>query len=462
MPIYSKLYSKDVASIDLINSLITFSGNLHLSQDELNNIYNFYHLDNISKDNYESFKVSGKIDVLTTLIHEATHFIDMTLSTWGGFLTFVKFGALERKLELEKNPADSHAIAAYENSCQRFEIGFKQIEFIHEKYSECYQSNNENLENSIFQHFITYEDDFGPLVYFRSVFDNQKLDTVLSMLAVLEANAVCTEILAKYSIINKINDEVYKKIELITVDKEYKKEVLNPLYMEYNIYLVLLMKIFDGFSIFKIAKLCKLLVNYILNLMPNQVSYFSEYLFNEGEKRLEKISLKKEMQRGEASYYLLLRIIIKIDECINSGMYDVSFFEDISEVNIHQFMSDVFETDFQKESDFIFYQFLRDNDAALENIMKNKDFISLLDDLVFNQKIYNYSFNNVEKILDFRLPNFYIEDTLEEMSFLNKFSVKSDDLMDGVFKNLYDLQRKIYNFEVRDHIALAYLQHEFF
>jgi len=461
MPIYSKLYSKDVASIDLINGLITFSGNLHLSQEELNNIYNFYHLDNISKDNYEDFKVSGKIDVLTTLIHEVTHFIDITLSTWGGYLTFEKFGALEHKLELEKKPADSHTIAAYENSCQRFEIRFKQIEYIHEKYSERCQSDNENLENGIFQHFITYEYDFGPLVYFRSVFDNQKLDTVLSMLAILEANAVCTEILAKHSIINKINDEVYKKIELITVDKEYKKGILNPLYIEYNIYLVLLMKIFDGFSVFEIAKLCKFLINYILNLMPNQVSYFSEFLFNKGEKKLEKISLKREMQRGEASYYLLLRIIIKIDECINSGIYDVNFFKDISEVNIHQFMNNVFDADFKKESDFIFYQFLRDN-ADLGNIMKNNDFINLLDDLVFNQKIYNYDFNNIEKILDFRLPNFYVEDTLEEMSFPNKFSVKSDDLMGGIFKSLYDLQRKVYNFEVRDHIALAYLKYESF
>lgn len=83
--------------------------------------------------------------------------------------------------------------------------------------------------------------------------------------------------------------------------------------MEYNIYMVLLMKIFDSFNIFQIAKICKLLINYILNLMPNQVSYFSEFLFEENEKKLEKISLRKEMQRGEASYYLMLRIIIKID-----------------------------------------------------------------------------------------------------------------------------------------------------
>jgi hypothetical protein len=460
MPIYSKLYSKDVAAIDLVNGLITFSGNLNLSQDELNNIYSFYYLENISKDIYEEFKNSGKIDVLTTLIHEATHFIDITLSTWGALLTFEKFGALEHKLELDKNPEDSHAIAAYETSCQRFEIMFKQIEYIHEKYSENHESENETLENSIFQHYITYKYEFGPLVFFRSIFNNNKLDTVLSMLAVLEANAICTEILARYSIIKKINDEVYKKIELITLDKEYKSGILNPIYMEYNIYMVLLMKIFDSFNIFQIAKICKLLINYILNLMPNQVSYFSEFLFEENEKKLEKISLRKEMQRGEASYYLMLRIIIKIDEYINLGIYEVSFFEDISEEDIHKFISEAFSIDFKKELDFSFYQFIKDKDI-FENIKKNNDFMILLDDLVFNQKIYNYNCNNVDKILNFRLPNFYIEETLEEMGFLNKFNIMSDDLMSGIFKNLYNLQRAVYNFEVRDHISLAYLKYEY-
>lgn len=85
----------------------------------------------------------------------------------------------------------------------------------------------------------------------------------------------------------------------------------------------------------------------------------------------------------------------------------------------------------------------------------------LLDDLVFNQKIYNYNCNNVDKILNFRLPNFYIEETLEEMGFLNKFNNMSDDLMSGIFKNLYNLQRAVYNFEVRDHISLAYLKYEY-
>ncbi|MEG0291005.1 MAG: hypothetical protein RR941_06285, partial [Erysipelotrichaceae bacterium] len=136
------------------------------------------------------------INSISTLVHEYTHFLDTTATSWGDQYTYRKLLVLESKC----NNSDDLS-----RTIEVFQLNISEIKNLH---SDLIKINNSNYNDMVtMNHAFDYTVDHGPLIHIIINYKDKSQDCIpISMLAVNEGHAFCNEMIFKFKLCNKVND----------------------------------------------------------------------------------------------------------------------------------------------------------------------------------------------------------------------------------------------------------------
>lgn len=371
------------------------------------------------------------LEIITLFHHEATHFLDLTTTLWG--LEFIS-----RKHHF----LASHEIAEINDA---FLINASEI-LIHFELLQLYEEID--LLKCDLNYSYEYDDMHGAHVkiYF---FQSGRLffSVPLSMLSILEANALASEILVEHNYIEETSfghnkEEGYKKLE-----KKIEQSLGDYNQVEYSLFLILIKKHFTFLNVKDMALFTQELIRFVLNLSCLTLSTLIESIFVGIKNSIIGASVCEDFARGSsrhiAAMYLIFSIYNKIeDQTIN----EKKIIELLSE-NSNNLMYAIFEIispgSFSKKIDEL------ELEVYVSEIIKNKkgtfDYQIIKESIENNIPCLKSKLIGLSQIHDFRLPDFLLADGTEikvpnriDINVTSYFDTNLGKLtkLDSIFKEL--------------------------
>lgn len=251
----------------------------------------------------ESLSVDWQADVLSLFVHEYTHYLDVTCTTWG--LEF-----LLRKNNVVKSLSDSDALEKYSPV---FMLNLAEIT-LHSELLNIHEKNIK-LTDCKTEHAALYSDTYGPIivVYFTRG-GKRVLSTPLSMLSVLESNAYASEILCKIRFFEANNPE-----GILFLEKEVNDYLNSPELSEYSLLLILCKKHFEYLPLKECLVFYQSLVWRILNMHNSNLSVISAFLKYTFQNKYVGNAICKDLQRGMSRQVVLFKLILMLHQFINES-----------------------------------------------------------------------------------------------------------------------------------------------
>jgi hypothetical protein len=252
----------------------------------------------------ESLSEAWQADLLSLFIHEYTHYLDLTCTTWG--LEF-----LLRKNNVVKSLDDSDALEKYSPV---FMLNQAEIE-LHSKLLDIHRKDIK-LTDCKTEHAALHSDVYGPIivVYFTKD-DERVLSTPLSMLSVLESNAYASEILCKIRF-SEANNNID---DLLFLEREVNVYLNSPELSEYSLLLILCKKHFEYLSLKESLVFYQSLVWRILNMNGLNLSVVSAFLKHTFENKYVGDAICKDLQRGMSRQVVIFKLILMLHQFINES-----------------------------------------------------------------------------------------------------------------------------------------------
>ncbi|MCX2780606.1 hypothetical protein [Microbulbifer thermotolerans] len=252
----------------------------------------------------ESLSEGWQADALSLFVHEYTHYLDVTCTTWG--LEF-----LLRKNNVLKSLDDSNALEKYSPV---FMLNLAEIE-LHSKLLEIHRQDIK-LTDCRTEHAALYSDVYGPIivVYFTKG-SERFLSTPLSMLSVLESNAYASEILCKIRFFEATNDVD----GLLLLEREVNDYLNSPQLSEYSLPLILCKKHFEYLSLKECLIFYQSLVWRILNMNGLNLSIISAFLKHTFRNKYVGNAICKDLQRGMSRQVVVFKLILMLHQFINES-----------------------------------------------------------------------------------------------------------------------------------------------
>lgn len=249
-------------------------------------------------------KSSTKYDMEATclLMHEATHFLDMTTTLWG--LEFTR-----RKHLFLENYINGDVYTTFNINASEVML-HSELSIIHEKT---------NLLDCTLHHSYEYHPHHGAYVHIHFA-DSKKIfcSIPLSMLSVLEANALATEILVEYRYIeiqylghqqHEAKQKLKRKVEKILNDYEQS---------EYSLFFILIKKHFDFLDIKNLALFTQHFIRFTLNLASISLAQMMGPIFSAIKNKEFGASVCEDFGRGASRHVFGLYLIFIIHNNLES------------------------------------------------------------------------------------------------------------------------------------------------
>jgi hypothetical protein len=233
------------------------------------------------------------------IAHEVTHYLDQTTTLWGIEFLFRRNRAMEKFLSEETEPREVFLL----NACEI--LMHKDLVRVH---------RNIELENVSLSHVIWYSEKYGPLILIEIKKDGLLIaQTPLSMLSLLEANAISNETLAHIKIaicaMGHLSDFHQNRIS-----SKLDSVLKDPDRLEYNILHILVKVHFKELNISSRLLLISALVDFSLNIssldLAALANTFSESIVNKkfGD------ALCNDLCRGMSRQVVAFKLILFIYE----------------------------------------------------------------------------------------------------------------------------------------------------
>ncbi|GAA0204948.1 hypothetical protein GCM10009123_10540 [Kangiella japonica] len=226
---------------------------------------------------------------IRTIVHEITHFLDSTTTIWGAEFNY------------RKN------LYLVEQSNQRGEVlqlNLSELSLHHELNDGAGESLSLNFK---IEHAIEYDNEYG--VYISVLFYNEggevtaKVPT--SMLALLECNAIASEILIALELVKSVDGYSGSDIE-----EEFNDFLISSNDIEYKLFLFLARKHFNFLPLESFLRLFKSFVDLSLNVEAIPLSKFANIVERTClNKELGRL-LSAELRRGSSRAAFLFKLIL--------------------------------------------------------------------------------------------------------------------------------------------------------
>lgn len=253
----------------------------------------------------ESLGEAWHSEVLSLFVHEYTHYLDLTCTTWG--LEF-----LLRKNNVIKSLSNKNDLKKYSPV---FMLNLAEIE-LHSKLLNVHRRDIK-LTDCKTKHEALYNETYGPIivVYFFTDSDEKVLSTPLSMLSVLESNAYASEILCKIRYLESTNNTD----GLIFLKNEVNDYINSPELSEYSLLLILCLKHFEYLSLKECLNFYQSLVWRILSMNGLNLSIISAFLKYTFLNQYVGNAICKDLQRGMSRQVVIFKLILMLHQFVNES-----------------------------------------------------------------------------------------------------------------------------------------------
>ena len=350
------------ASFDFMSNLIILDNREEKHKEAIEDILkiNLYDATNLNLTTFE-------INILSTVYHEITHFLDITTTAWG-----LEFIIRKTNMILKKSSQTKEV----------FELNAAELE-MHNSYTNILSTDSSiKLLECHTEHGLIYDDRFGSLiqVLFFSNKNDIVLETPISMLSVLETNAFCSETLTKIRCIEINPNHEEHIIELMTLNNQVNDYLNTNEDSEYKTLFILTKRHFKFLELKELCIFLKLIIQDVLNMGMLQLSTVSMVL---GQTFIDKHignSIVHDINRGMSRHIIVFKFILILYSYINEHQ-NKDLLERNLKNNPRQVLKDFYtelnidfgigdypmEVKLLKESDVIF-----DTNYILESIETNK------------------------------------------------------------------------------------------
>lgn len=226
---------------------------------------------------------------IRTIVHEITHFLDATTTIWG----------------VEFNYRKSLYLAELSNERgEVLQLNLSELSLHHELNDDV--GENMSLDSKI-EHTIEYDDEYG--VYISVQFHNEKNEVIakvpVSMLSLLECNAIASETLIALELVNSVDEYCKSDIE-----EEFNEFLTSSNDIEYKLFLFLVRKHYKFLPLEPFLRLFKGFVDLSLNIETSPLSSFANVVESSClNKELGRL-LSMELRRGSSRAAFLFKFIL--------------------------------------------------------------------------------------------------------------------------------------------------------
>lgn len=344
------------------------------------------------------------INAISTLIHEYTHFLDTTATTWGDQYTYRKLLILKKFNNQESGLLEQIDV---------FRLNISEIKNLHTDLLLVSSSNYTEMIKM--NHAFDYSEDHGSIVYIILTYQNGSRDHIpVSMLAVNEGHAFCNEMIFKFKLCQKVHDDSLKNILISIFEKDFEKFINSAEQAEYNILLKLCHIHFkNNLSIEEILTLTSIILGFSLDcddVLLTSFSYLLERTVSSQNIFIAQ-ALTQDMRRGHSRHFLAFKLILIVYEMYNDqdSNYKTLIGKISKNENGRENLCNLLEYALsEKISDLSFIK-----DAMLENILKTTEKYSnnyIFDKISSNRTTYPLNSYIIENLNDYKTLSFLLAD----------------------------------------------------
>lgn len=288
--------------------LITLVGNISKYEsfdfdEELHAIRESTYDDYLKKISHDYYKFSRASDFRALIIHEQTHYLDLTASLWGVEYNLRKIRAIE-KTTIER-------VAV-------FKLNYSELQCIHNNYTVQFEKYNYK-DVQTFKHEYEYSEKFGVLLFIVLIEKNgRKTKIPLTMLSLFEGHAYSNEELIKIKDIQLINCKDVKEKYIKYITSAYDEYLNDPNNHEYNILIVLATIHMEKFGLNRkqILSFISAISGFSLNISSMHLSILANRIFEYINSEL-KYCIKADLCRNQLKHFLAFYTILRSFEYIN-------------------------------------------------------------------------------------------------------------------------------------------------
>jgi len=415
------------------------------SFDFISNIIEIKKYDSKHKKYLEELLINGSGNIvdlhgmdssaLALMSHEATHFLDLTATTWGLEYTYRKYLLADK---LKNN-------LPYDEQLKVFMINTSEIQ-IHSELVIVFDESS--LSNCILNHEVIYNKKFGSLIMVNFEHNGKVVRSVpLSMLSVMEANAYASEILLKIKIIESNEDEFTTIVSLKILESEFQKFINEPDLSEYNLLLNLCEIHLNFISLKHRLIFLQAVIRFVLNLGVMNLSGISSLIRRTFINKEIGNSICMDLQRGSSRHVVVFKLLLLTYQFINESDEKEKLQRNI-ESNPYQLIQKMLDNYNIKVDDSFDYGEISEFNMILNSVDSLQ---SMFDKgILLNSSEYNRELLKNKTFFDFELNEFKLLDYvfLDEsiisvpnripIDVISHFNDNSDiyGKLDGVFKKI--------------------------
>lgn len=195
------------------------------------------------------------ISIRSLIIHEITHFLDMTTTAWGRQYVFRKLQLIKALINSEEEITEKQDVFMLETT---------EVD-IHRNLLKTYNNIPPNKCNTL-HHILRNNDQFGTFLVILYFYQNYPCHEVpLSMLSMLEANATASEYLAEFEYIDTKIDKIDHLLSTNEIERRFHVLLDDPQRLEYSVLLKLTQLHFSDLPLRELLALVSALCRFSLD-----------------------------------------------------------------------------------------------------------------------------------------------------------------------------------------------------
>jgi hypothetical protein len=245
-------------------------------------------------------------DIRALVKHEVTHFLDHLTTIWGREFLYRR-NLLMQSLTNDEGDI-TERLEVYSLNLAELQMHSDLVK-IHKNvpFSQC----------NICRHELTYHERYGPIVIVKFFHDDSLVsDVPLSMLSLLEANAIANEYLTRFDDLANMPQES-KDIAEAAVERRLQKILDESELSEYSVLIRLAKMHFTFLDTYHLLRYVNMLVNFSLNAPTFSLSTFSELIRHSFNNKRVGNGIWADMCRGMSRHIIAFKTIMFMHNWIN-------------------------------------------------------------------------------------------------------------------------------------------------
>lgn len=241
-------------------------------------------------------------EIRALIKHEITHFLDHFTTSWGMEM-LIRRDLLIDSINQKSNDADRCGEVYF--------VNISELQ-MHSEFLKIHQENIPFDECDTVNHNLFYDKKFGPSIIINFYKKNNLVCNVpLSMISLLEANAISNEFLSRFDDLFSMNQDTRNTAERV-VECKLKKILNEPTLSEYSVLINLVKNHFQFFNTRELLEFTSNLASFCLNITSISMGSMIEMIRHSFKNTTIGNGIWADLSRGMSRHVLAFKTIIFI------------------------------------------------------------------------------------------------------------------------------------------------------